>query len=156
MTGILAGLLALMGGCNHGVRWEFGRYEDVQRIGRGEGKLTFVYFRSAFSVESTDFEDRVLKDPEVLAETNAMVCVPLEIMWDEPLAHRWQLTKVPAYAIVSPDGDVLARRQNPISRDDLLKDMRATRAALAARERERIAHGPGSPGEPPPEARNTP
>jgi len=72
MSGILAGLLALTGGCNHGVRWEFGRYEDVQRIGRSEGKLTFVYFRSAFSVESTDFEDRVLKDPEVLAETDAV------------------------------------------------------------------------------------
>ncbi len=137
------------GGCNQGVHWQLGRYEDALKRGQREKKLTFVYFRSWYSVECTDFEEHVLKDAEVLAETNGMVCVPLDYDWDQPLAGRWGLKKVPAFALVGPDSEVLAKRQAPLSREDLLTDIKAARTALATRERERVTRAARPAASPP-------
>jgi hypothetical protein len=112
------------------VRWQFGTFEDVHPIARAEGKVTFVYFRNWYVVECTDFEEQILKDPEVLRETRGMVCVPLRYDWDAPLAARWGLNKVPAYTLVAPSGKVLARRQEPITKGELLADIRAAKATL--------------------------
>ncbi len=125
--------VVLVAGCNHGVRWEFGSYADAHRVAGASNRVTFVYFRNWYSVECTNFEEQVLKDPEVLAETNDMVCVPLELDWDRPLAQQWQLTAAPAFVIVAPDGNVLARGQAPFNRDELLKVMRNAKARFGPR-----------------------
>ena len=122
-------------GCARGVKWQIGRFEDAYNTARQSGKLTFVYFRAWYLVECTDFEENVLKNPEVLAETDRMVCVPLSYEWDQPLAGRWGLTTVPAYAIVAPTGEALARRQTPLTKDDLLGDLRAARRAPSSATR---------------------
>ena len=125
-------VLPLLAGCNGGVRWEGPTFPDAQAAARRANKLTFVYFRSWYLVECTDFEEKVLKDPQVLAETRTMVCVALDFDWDRPLALQWQLNAVPAFAIAAPGGKVLARQRAPITRDDLLRDIRAAREAFAA------------------------
>ncbi|MCK4343096.1 MAG: thioredoxin family protein [Phycisphaerae bacterium] len=127
---ILLGL-QLLTGCNPGVRWELGRFQDIHSRSRAANKPTFVYFRNWYLVECTNFEEHVLKDPEVLAETQNMVCVPLDYDWDRTLAEQWKLTTVPAYVIVAPDGTVLARGQAPITREELLAEMRQANEIFA-------------------------
>lgn len=124
-------LAALAGGCSEGVRWQFGTYPDVHAKSQKAGKLTFAYFRNWYLKECTDFEEQVLKDPEVLAETHAMTCVPLYFDYDRRLAESWGLDAPPAYVIVSPDGEVLAKDTSPIARDDLLASIRAARQKFA-------------------------
>ncbi len=143
----------LLAGCTPGVHWRLVRYEDAYRIGQREARPVFVYFRSAFAPECPDFEEHILKDPEVLSETNVMVCVPLEFLdrRNQQLAGGWQIVKVPGYAIVAPDGRLLAHRQAPLARDDLLRDMRAARNLLAAEERTRVVRAARhEPPRPPP------
>jgi hypothetical protein len=78
-------------------------------------------------VECTDFEEKVLKSPDVLAATRELVCVALDFDWDRPLAQRWQLQVVPAFAIVAPNGLILARQQAPITRADVLNAIQLAR-----------------------------
>lgn len=111
-------------GCTPGVRWKFGSFEDVHPRAQKENRLCLVYFRSWYLVDCTDFEEHVLKDPLVLLETLSMVCVPLDFDYDRPLASRWGLKAVPAYAIVAPNHEVLARSETPITRDQLLEEIR--------------------------------
>ena len=122
-------------GCNPGVRWELRPYSEAHQLAQNSGKLTFVYLRNWYMVECTDFEEKVLKDPEVLAETHTMVCVPLNFDYDRPLAEQWQLKKPPAYVIVGPDDQVLARHDAPVRRDELLLGIRTARDKFAARDR---------------------
>ena len=134
LAGITLLLLGLSG-CARGVHWRFGTYEDGYNEARHAGKLTFVYFRVWYLVECTNFEDQVLKDPQVLAETDRMVCVPLDFDWDKPLAQRWNLTAIPAFAIVAPSGEILAQRQTPLTKLELLADIRSAREAPSTPQR---------------------
>lgn len=128
LAGLLAGaLVALLAGCNDGVRWQGPTYQDAQAQARRTDQLTFVYFRSWYLVECTDFEEKVLKSPDVLAATRELVCVALDFDWDRPLAQRWQLQVVPAFAIVAPNGTILARQQAPITRADVLNAIQLAR-----------------------------
>ena len=129
---LLAAVAVLLTGCNGGVHWEGPTFPDAQARARRANKLTFVYFRSWYLVECTDFEEKVLKDPQVLAETRDLVCVALDFDWDQPLALKWQLKVAPAFAVVAPSGKVLARQQAPVTRADLLRDIRAARETFAA------------------------
>lgn len=127
-------LLVVLGltGCNRGVHWQGPTFPDAQALARRDHKLTFVYFRSWYLVECTDFEEKTLKDPEVLAETRDIVCVVLDYDWDQPLAQQWRLKTVPAFAIVAPDGDLLVRQCAPITREELLRAIRAAKASRAS------------------------
>lgn len=130
----VTGLLVLafgMGGCARGVRWEYGSFEDVQRRSQSSGRLMFVYFRNWYRVECTNFEEQTLKDPQVLTETDQYTCVPLDYDYDRRLAERWGIEQVPAYAIVTPDGQLLTQQQPPITREDLLAELRGARARPA-------------------------
>jgi hypothetical protein len=122
----------LLTGCNSGIRWEGPTYQDAQATARRGHKLIFVYFRSWYLVECTEFEEKLLKDPEVLAETRGMVCVALDFDWDQPLAQQWRLKAVPAFAILAPGGELLARQQAPITREDLLRAIRAAKDKFAS------------------------
>lgn len=119
-------------GCAPGVRWELGTFQDIHPRSQAANKLTFVYFRNWYSVDCTRFEDNVLKNPEVLAETESVVCVALSFDYDRPLAEHWKLKAAPAFVIVAPDGQVLARGQAPITLPELLDAMRAAKAEFTA------------------------
>ncbi len=124
-------LVLLLSGCKAGLRWDFVPYPDAQAKARAAGKATLVYFRSWYLVECTEFEEKILKDPEVLAETRDMVCVPLDYRWDRPLAEEWGISRVPALAITAPDGELLARQQAPITRAEVLSAMRTAKQTIA-------------------------
>lgn len=128
--GLWVAVLAV-GGCSNGVHWEGPTYQDARSLAVRSNRPVFVYFRSWYSVECTNFEENVLKDPAVLPETAAYVCVPLDFDWDRPLAQQWGLKAVPAFVIVAPDGKVLAQGQAPLTRDQVLAAFRAARAAHA-------------------------
>jgi hypothetical protein len=119
-------------GCNGGIHWQGPAFTDAYALARRTDKLTFVYFRSWYLVECTDFEEKVLKNPEVLAETRNMVCCVLDFDWDRPLAQQWRLKNIPAYAIVAPSGELLARQAAPITREELLRGIRSAKATFAA------------------------
>jgi hypothetical protein len=95
--------------------------------------LTFVYFRNWYLKECTDFEEQVLKSPDVLAETQDLACVPLYFDYDRKLAESWGLDAPPAYVIVSPDGTILGKGRSPITHDDLLAGIRSAKQAFAAK-----------------------
>lgn len=122
LVGGLCAALSFAAGCSPGVRWQLGTYAEVQADARAEGKLLFVYFRNWYLVESTRFEEDVLKDPEVRAALAPFVSVPLEysIARDQELAERWGIYRVPAFAIVDPDERVLATGAGEITKDELL------------------------------------
>jgi hypothetical protein len=124
-------LLSLVAGCGgSGVRWRVGLYRDNYDYAQREQKLSLVYFRNWYSVDCTNFEERVLKDPEVVAETRDMVCTLLEYGWYKDFAGKWGLTEVPAFAIVSPDGEVIARGQGAITRAELLDALRQAKGTM--------------------------
>jgi hypothetical protein len=129
-----AALLVALGlaGCNGGIHWQGPTFTDAYGTARRAHKLTFVYFRSWYLVECTDFEEKVLKNPEVLAETRDMVCCVLDFDWDRPLAQQWRLKSGPAFAIVAPGGELLARQAAPITREELLRAVRSAKATFAA------------------------
>ena len=124
-------------GCTEGIRWKGPTFADAFPLAQAGHKLTFVYFRSWYLVECTHFEEEVLKNSAVLAETQSMVCVPLDFDNDRlfvrpPLTEKWGITKVPAVVIVTPEGDVLARGQAPITVQALLGMIRDAKVAFAA------------------------
>jgi hypothetical protein len=128
----LALLCLPLAGCAPAVPWQFGRYEDVQRRSADANQLFFVYFRNWYLKECTDFEENVLKQPEVLRELRSMICTPLDFDWDRARADRWGVSAVPACVIVAPDGAVLAVEQTPIIAEQLLSTLRSVKADFAA------------------------
>lgn len=127
----LALLSVALSGCARGVRWNFGTFEDVHAQARVSDKLTFVYFRNWYMVECTEFEEQILKDPEVLAETDKFVCVPLSFDRDQQLAKRWGLAEPPAFVIVTPEGRVLHSADAPITKAELHAALRAAQASFS-------------------------
>lgn len=125
--------------------WELRKFEDAHELARQQGKLTFVYFRSWYLVDCTNFEENVLKTPQVLLQTRGLVCVPLDFDWDQPLAQKWGLTQVPAFALVSPSGEILVRQQTPITREDFLSAIREAKAQMAATTQPIAGTASGSP-----------
>lgn len=139
-------LLAAVGcGGGPGVRWQGPSYRDAEAVAERTGQLVFVYFRSWYMVDCTKFEEQILKDSEVLAETQDLVCVALDFDYDRALARQWQLDDRPAYVIVDPDEQVLARDQTPITREELLRGMRAAKEAFAGSQGAPAGGNAGAP-----------
>lgn len=128
----LLGALTGVAGCQPAIRWRLGTFEDAHQQARRARQLTFVYFRSWYRVECTDFEDHVLSDPDVRRATLDMVCVPLDFEWDRSLAQRWGIDAVPACVVVAPDGTVLAQNQAPITLAELIRAIDDARATFSA------------------------
>ncbi|MGE0480535.1 MAG: hypothetical protein AB7Q17_08695 [Phycisphaerae bacterium] len=125
-------LLALaMAGCAPGIAWRLETFDRVHADAKPAGKLTFVYFRNWYDVACTNFEEQVLKSPAVLKETADLVCVPLSYDWDRALAQPWGLDRAPAFAVVAPDGAVLASGQGTITEPALLDALRSAKAQYA-------------------------
>ncbi len=107
-----------------------GAFQEVFARTCQQRKVTFVYFRNWYSIECTNFEEKTLKDVEVLFETTSMVNIPLDFDYDRVLAEQWDIDAVPAYVLLAPDGQVLAMRKPPLTRDQLLTDIRDARYKL--------------------------
>jgi thioredoxin-related protein len=129
-TGLLLPVVIFVTGCQPGVQWRLGRFEDARIQAQAQRQLTFVYFRTWYSVECTRFEEEVLKQPRVLEALKGLVAVPLEYDADRDLAQRWSLTQVPAFAIVDPSGNVLASGQGVVSADVLLAAIERARQRM--------------------------
>lgn len=119
----LAVSLLGMLGCD-GVRWRLDRYDRVHDDAVRDKRLTFVYFRHWAAVQCTEFEEKVLKDAAVLAETKHFYCVPLAFDWDRELADQWDVREPPGVVIVGVDDRVLGKLCGVITRDALLALMR--------------------------------
>ena len=136
-----AGLLALqaaiffVAGCQPQIQWQVGWYNDVQSRASNQKKLTFVYFRLWTSITCTNFEEQVLKRADVVAALSDLVCIPLEYQWDSPIANKWGLTEPPAFAIIAPDGRVLASGQSKVTAESLLEAIRRAKAAVTGEPR---------------------
>lgn len=148
----LGSLMALCGalGCNPGINWQLGSFEDVRRQNRDVDKLIFVYFRNWYMVECTQFEDRVLSSPEVLEQTNDMINIPLNYDWDQSLADRWGLDTAPAFVILDPQEQVLERGSGDVTKKELLD------ALYSARQKYRFTIAPDPDTQAPPRAPSQP
>lgn len=123
--------LCVLTGCSEGVAWRLGRFEDVFPQARDSGKPAFVYFRNWYSVECTRFEENVLKQPAILAESAAFFCIPLDFDYDRSWAERWGVRRSPAYVILDRDQHVLGRGEGEIGAEELLAAMQAAKAGAA-------------------------
>ncbi len=119
-------------GCQEGIHWQVLWYPDAQARSRAQNKLMFIYFFEWGSVDCTHFDQGVLSKPEVLAVTRDMFCVPLVSHWDAPLMTQFGLDRIPAFAVVAPDGQLLTRGQGPVTLDELLNAIRSAQAKFAA------------------------
>ncbi|MBU0639485.1 MAG: hypothetical protein KKB50_11520 [Planctomycetes bacterium] len=121
------GLVVIALGCSAGIRWRLDTFERVHAESRAAQKLTMVYLRNWYSVACTEFEENVLKTPVVIEATADLICVPLEYDLDRSLAEKWRIPQSPGIVIVSPAGDVLARRWGKISQEELLQSIEQSR-----------------------------
>ena len=136
MSIVVLALLSGVLGCQPGIRWRGYSFDFVHRDAVRDNRLTFVYFRSPYSVQCTRFEDAVLSSPEVRAATEPLYCAVVDFGWDRELALRWGLTQAPSFALISPAGEVLASGMGEMSARQVLDAIAIARerhAASAAR-----------------------
>jgi hypothetical protein len=131
-AGVLLGVAGVAGlGCSPAINWRFDTYERVHAKAQAGNQLTFVYFRNWYSVECTQFEENVLKQPAVPEAVSDMQCVLLSFDWDQPLAEEWEISQPPAYAIVDPQDRVLARGEGDITLEALLEAIQRAKDEFA-------------------------
>ncbi|MFH1745933.1 MAG: hypothetical protein ABIG44_02700 [Planctomycetota bacterium] len=131
MVLITLGAMIVLAGCQAGIRWRLGHYKDAHDDGETQNKLTFVYFRTWYSIDCTHFEDNVLSQKAVRDATADMVCVLLEYDIHRSLALRWGLEAVPAFTIVDPAGNVLESGSAEISLEQILGAIAAAKARFS-------------------------
>ena len=136
MLGLLFALLT--GGCGGDIRWRAEHeFAPVFAESQRDHKLTFVYFRSWYLVQCTEFEDTALRHPEAARETRSMNCVKLDFDANAALTRRWGLAEAPAIAVLDWSGQPLSTAYGPITRERLLETLR-----------EAAARGSGQPSSP--------
>lgn len=124
---VLGGMLVCACGCSPGIYWRGASYQAVHTDSVRDHKLTVVYFRNWATVECTEFEEGVLKNPDVreaLRPEGSFYSVPLEFYWDRSLAEQFGVEAPPGVVIVGDDGRVLSRLTGRISVDQLLEALR--------------------------------
>jgi hypothetical protein len=144
LAAIVAGLTGLSG-CRTAVNWHLGSFDDAHSVAVKRGRNTFVYFRSWYSVDCTQFEDQVLSNPRVLEKLDAFVCVPLEYDWDKSLAERWGLRRTPATAIVDVNRQLVAKTEGTVSVQQMLDQLALAPPASAPAATSRPARSPTKP-----------
>jgi hypothetical protein len=133
---MLLGLLGtLIGGCSAGIRWRGLVFDPVYADAQRDQKLTFVYFRHWAVIACTDFEENVLKSPEVLEALRPdgpFYCAVLDAYADRRLASEWGVAGPPGVAILDPNDRVLARLSGKITVQQLLAAMQGAIEAFPA------------------------
>lgn len=128
---LLGVLLSFATGCAPRIQWRGFQFDPVFDEAQRADRLTFVFFKNWYSVESTRFWEDVLHDPAVVAATQNLYCVALDLDADYERGQAWGIERTPAYVIVDPQRRVLARRQGDITREDLLRDIERAREIFA-------------------------
>jgi thiol:disulfide interchange protein len=108
-------MLALNAGCSPGIAWRAFAYDTKPSDPARAGKVVLVYFRHWAVVQCTEFEEKVLKDPAVLAATSDLYCIVLDYRVDKKRADQWGVTQPPGIALLGPDGRLLDRSSGMIS-----------------------------------------
>jgi hypothetical protein len=111
-----------------GFRWQGRHFDLVHADARRDNRLTFVYLRNWYMVECTEFEEYVLNTEPVrdlLADT---YCVKIEYDWSETLVKRWNVGEPPAFVIVDPQGEVVARSDAARTLDAVVEAIRQAKA----------------------------
>lgn len=80
--------------------------QDSARTGN---TAVFVAFVSRGCVYCTRMEREILTDPKIEQSVNRFVPVRLDLADAPELAARYEVDGVPAYRIIMPDGEVIAR-----------------------------------------------
>lgn len=135
LTGVLFALCVASIGCSPGIRWRGYTFEPVYAESRRNDKLTFVYFRNWAVTDCTQFEENVLKTPEVRQALNSdgvFYCAVLDFLWDRPMADRWGIESPPGVVILTPDGRVLAHLSGKISAEALLDAIQSAKSEFLA------------------------
>lgn len=130
----IALVLFIVSGCSSGINWRGYSYELVHTRSREENKLTLVYFRSWYRVACTEFEENVLKKPELISATTDLNCVALDFDWDRPLADAWHIREAPAVLIVDPEERVLGVATGQITLETLLEIILEAKRAFSERQ----------------------
>ncbi len=133
-------MLAIVGavsavGCAPGVSWRRFSYDEGYQLAQKEARPIFVYFRAWWLVECTQFEDTVLKDPAVVNQTSDMVCVMLNYGYepDKKLAESWGISRSPAFAVVSPTGELLGKGEGMLTPDSVALMLRGAKEKYVMR-----------------------
>lgn len=149
VVGSAALLLLMLGvtGCHEGVAWNYYEYAPALAQSQANHELIFVYFRDWASVECTQFEDNVLKQPSARAAIDPLNAVVLQwsTLVDAPLVQRWQITNAPAYVIAEPDETILVKRTHPITLEQLLQDIGQAQATYRHQQAPPSAAPPANP-----------
>lgn len=130
-------------GCSPGIQWRGLTFEPVQADARRDHKLTFVYFRHWAVIACTNFEENVLKSPEVLQAlrpNGPFYCAVLDAYADRRLAAEWGVEGPPAVVVLDPAERLLARLSGEITIERLLAAMQ--RAVEAFPTASQPAHAP--------------
>ncbi len=125
---LMIGLSAIFqGACSAGIAWRGLVFEPVHADARRDHKLTFVYFRHWAVLACTDFEENVLKMPEVrqaLRPGGNYYCAVLDAYTDRALAEEWGVEGPPGVVILDPEERVLGRLSGEITVEQLLSMLR--------------------------------
>ncbi|TWT46310.1 hypothetical protein RAS1_27640 [Phycisphaerae bacterium RAS1] len=119
-------------GCAPRIPWRFTDYNEARETAQRESKPVFVYFRNWYAVECTKFEDDVLSAQAVVDAVSGMICVPLDLDWDKPLARGWDIDSAPAVVMTDPAGVRLAGRTGACSLGELLALIHEARERFSA------------------------
>ncbi len=122
-------------GCSPGIQWRGVTFEPVHADACRDRKLTFVYFRHWAIIACTNFEENVLKSPEVLEVLRpggAFYCAVLDAYVDRRLADEWGVEGPPGVVILDPADRVLARLSGEITGEQLLASLRRAIEAFPA------------------------
>jgi hypothetical protein len=133
---VLLGLLgAFSPGCSPGIQWRGLTFEPVHADACRDQKLTFVYIRHWAMIACTNFEEDVLKSPEVLEVLRpggAFYCAVLDAYADRRLASKWGVEGPPGVVILDPASRVIARLSGEITGEQLLAALRRAIEAFPA------------------------
>jgi hypothetical protein len=117
------------------VQWRGLTFEPVHADARRDSKLTLVYFRHWAIVACTEFEENVLKSPQVLEALRpkgAFYCAVLDAYADRQLAGEWGIEGPPGVAILDPAGHVLERLSGEITIEQLVAALQRALEAFPA------------------------
>ena len=128
LCGMVLGVSAMFqGACSQGIAWRGLVFEPVHADARRDHKLTFVYFRHWAVIACTNFEESVLKTPEVrhlLRPEGNFYCVVLDAYTDRALAEEWGVPGPPAIVVLDSEERVLRCLSGTITVEQLLNLLR--------------------------------
>ncbi len=148
---ILAGLLGglLLSSAAGTAEW-VSTYGTARQLATERNQPLCLYFRVASSPACQNFEAQVLSQPSVGAALAGFVMVYLDPAWNETLAEKYGVYRVPAVVLAGPNEVVLYREQGNLSANSLLRALSEHGVRFQPREQASPEQPPGvAKAEPP-------